>query len=306
MTFGFVPIGPWSVIKDPQYVEETEFGVPPANPQFKLVGNLSNLSISRVNQVLDTRYVGPGARDISSSLQLGLEHTFDITYVPSNLDFMHYGTDLVPICEEKSITLIEQVMLNCQPKFIMFNGCVCNKIAVKISRSAGMSCVQSFDAKDAVDYVDTLPAPITTPQWAPPHDITKDPWTGITSGPDPLTFAGEHWPVKEFNFDVNMNAIKIETNGTKSFEYAAQGNRDINFSFGTWNKNGFLLDKMTKMAKHELEYVIASTTEAVYKARFTNAHLRDYKWAQASGANDFTMEQWTGRAYNVELTETPV
>lgn len=306
MTFGFVPIGPWSVVKEPQYVEEDSFGIPPANPTFKLCGNLSNLSISSTNQVLDTRYVGPSARDISSSVQLGLEHSFDISYIPSDLDFMHYGTDLVPICEEKSITLIEQVMLNCVPKYITFKGCVCDKISVKISRSAGMSCTQSFFAKDAIDYTDQPPAPITTPNWAPPHDITKDPWTGITSGEDPLTWDNEHYPVKEFNFDVAMNAIKLETNGTKSFEYAAQGNRDITFSYGTWNKNGKLLGDMKNMNKRDLKYVIAKTPEAVFEAKFTNAHLRDYKWAQASGANDFVMEQWTGRAYNVELTETPV
>lgn len=300
MTFGFIPIGPWSIVKPPQYVEETTIGVPPAAPTFKMAGNLQTLAVSRTDQVLDTRFVG--SRDIGSSVQLGLEHGIDLSYIPSDLTLMKYGTEYPSGTgtSASSLTIVESVLLNGVEKYIEFLGCVCDKISVKISRAAGISVTQTFFAKNAVDYASALAAPITTPTFGTPS--TADPWTGITSGPDPLSWNAVTYPIREFNFDVAQNAIKLETNGTPSFEYAAPGNRDITFSFGTWNKDGVLLGDMSALTNRTLTYTMAVVAGTTYLATFTNATIRDYKWSQASGTNDFVMEQWTGRARSMSLS----
>jgi len=300
MTFGFIPIGPWSVVKPPQYVEETTIGVPPASPVFKMAGNLSTLAVSRTDQVLDTRYVG--SRDVQSEVQLGIEHGIDLSYIPSDITLMKYGTEY-PVgvgTSAASLCFVESVLLNGVEKYVEFLGCLCDKISVKISRAAGFSVTQSFFPKTAVDYAASLQAPITTPTFGTPS--AADPWTGITSGQDPLSWNGVTYPIKDFNFDVSQNVIKVETNGTASFEYAAPGNRDVTFSFGTWTKDGTLLGDMSGLIDRTMIYTMAVVAGTYYIATFNNASIRDYKWSQASGTNDFVMEQWTGRARGVTLS----
>jgi hypothetical protein len=300
MTFGFKPIGPWSVVKIPQYVEEASIGVPPASPVFKAVGNLTTLAVSRTAQALDSRWVG--SRDLQNEILLGVEHGIDLTYIPADVTFMKYGTEL-PVgtgTSATSLAIIESVYLDGVEKYIEFLGCLCDKISVKISRAAGISVTQSFFPKIAVDYAASLQAPITTPTYATVPSV--EPWTGISSGADPLTWNSVSYPIKEFNFDVNQNVIKLETNGTTSFEYAAPGNRDISFSFSTWNKDGVLLGDMTALTDRTMVYTMAVVAGTTYLATFNNATIRDYKWTQAAGTNDFVMEAWTGKARGVTLT----
>lgn len=300
MTFGFTPVGPWSVIKIPQYVEEASIGVPPPSPVFKAAGNLATIAVSRTDQVLDSRWVGN--RDLQSNILLGLEHGIDLTYIPADLTLLKYGTEYPAGTgtSASSLAIIESISLNGVEKYVEFLGCLCDKISVKISRAAGISVSQTFFPKAVVDYAASLQAPITTPTYASTPSV--DPWTGITSGPDPLTWNGTPYPIKEFNFDVAQNVIKVETNGTASFEYAAPGNRDINFSFGTWAKDGTILGDMTSLTPRTLIYTIAVVAGTTYLATFNNATIRDYKFSQSAGTNDFVMEQWTGKARTLSLT----
>jgi hypothetical protein len=302
MTITFTPTAAFNFVKIPQYVEEVSFNTPPASPTFKAVGNVTGIGPTVDNDVDMSRWLG--SRDIQSQVQLGTNYGLSFDFKPTDIVFLKYGSEYPAGTgtNAKTLTFIWSELINGVEKYLMATGCICSKLSFAGSRKSGISVTQSFMPKVITNYLSAPAAPITTPTYATNPSV--DPWSGITTVPQPLTINGAPYSISEFKFDVNQNPITLESMGVKSFDFAAAGNRDITLSFTTWSYDGTQIDNLTNFVAREVVLTLAVVAGVTYTASFHNVRFKSYKTNDSAGDNAFKTEAYDATANSMELTSS--
>src|SRR5690242_2321257 len=152
----YSPAGAYYYIKQPQFVEESSFGVTPTSPTFINCGAITDLAFSLdVNEV---KYRQLGSRDMYNEIKVGESYSIVMKYQPFNTTLMKYGTEYANASATgniaKSLSILWSQNINGVENYYLAVGCRTERIDIDITENAVM-CTQTFIAK-------TVNTPTTT------------------------------------------------------------------------------------------------------------------------------------------------
>lgn len=260
MPISFTPTAAWSVLKPPQYVEETSFGVTPSSPVFKIVGSLTGLSpaIGITKDVVRS----VGRRDPNTQVKM-MEGPFSgaIKYRPFDSSFMKYGVNLPDDSSPAgtnaaSVTLMWSQLINGTEKYFAFQGVKTDKISIEVSKDGGVQVGQDLKWYKTYAYLSDLTTlGITTPTYVSTTPSTQ-PWSSLTGGTNPFTIESAPILVDRFKIDVNQNLYMISPNGSSSVDYWGAGIREISIDFDTYHYNNTLYDYLMNLQLVSAQYTL--------------------------------------------------
>lgn len=307
MVLGFTPSGAWKFLKPPQFIEETTFNAPPANPTFKLVGFLSSITPNATITKDTVRVVG--ARDPVSQPKMTEVYALSIKWRPTStnrLDFAKYGVNLANDTSPAgtnaaSVAIAWSYTVNGTEKYFIATGCKTDSISIEVSKDGGVNVTQELKCKQIRQHLaDLTTAGITTPTYITSFPV-EDPWSSIDGGTAPFSIEGTEWKTDRFKLDVSQNLAELAPNGTTSLEYLHPTEREASIDFDTWLKDSVLLDYLMAGTKLDMVYTYKSGLTPPSTATITDCVLNTVDRSYEGGNREFTREAANGNPMSVVL-----
>lgn len=300
MALGFTPTGHWLFKKPPQYIEETSFNTPPANPTFKLVGFLASITPAAAITKDEVRVVG--SRDPVSQPKMTETYGLSLKWRPTNtgkMDFAKYGTNLANETtpagtNAASVAIAWSFTVNGTEKYFIATGCKTDSISIEVTKDGGVNVSQELKCKQIRQHLtDLTSAGITTPTYITSFPV-EDPWSSIDGGTAPFSIEGTEWKTDRFKLDVNQNLAEVAPNGTTSLEYLQPTERECSVDFDTWLKDSALLDYFMAGSKLDMIYTFKSALTPPVKVDITDCVLGGRDVTYEGGNREFTREAASG------------
>lgn len=289
-----------NVVKKLQYVKQTVRGSFPSSAVFVLAQPIQDFTPNFTTNSSPYRRIGDP--DIFTSLKTGERFNFDISYQPQSRDLLKIGVNIPsqdPTDNRDNILgfLYSQQMNEAGTlveKFVTMRDCQCNSTSIDVSLDA-VAVSQNW-----IGSVMTVPGTTHglpgTPTFAP--DVTTDPWTGISSGLDPLTWNATTPDIRAFNCEIGQNIDEIQPLGNVNVVWANPTLRDITFSFDAIYEDNSLINDCRNHTKRAMEMKLSADTKLV----FTNAQLMDYNETISATSAESKMISYSGIAQRVLVT----
>lgn len=306
-----VPTGAPDIIKKPQFVEETVEGtLPLTSPTFKSCGLVQ--SIGRDITIENNKIRPLGEYDIKQQVKLGEVHTSEIKFQPDNFQLMKYGM-LLPISPTTtpadptmvapnntvgvSISIIMSALIDGVEKYRVYRGVKFNGLSGEITREGGFNVTMPFQCISIDDW-GTAPV-FTSPTFA--ADPSADPWSGITSGADPLTINAVIYDTTSFKFDFDLGVQRFRPNGITTFKYSKSFQRNISLAWNTLVYNSVLVGDLRSFTARTVAYRIATGKILT----FPLVKTENYTAGIEGGSTDFAMEEFTATGQGgLTITDT--
>lgn len=303
----YIPTAAADIVKQPQFTEELIDGTTPlSGPTFVSCGFVESLN-ENVDEA--NNQIRPlGSYDVQKKVRLNEEVTGEITFQPSDFKLMKRGI-LNPVSPSAtppdptmvapngtngvSITLLYTALVNGTEKWKLFKGVRFDGCSGVIERESGFKVTMPFHAKDVTDYAATPTfAPAATYAAAP----SLTPWSGISSGADPLDINSIKYDTTSFKFDINWTIARPSFNGLTTFKLSKPIKREIKVSFNTVTIGGALIGDLRGFTARDVEYTIV--TAGANKIKFNQCNFDGYSRAVAGDSDDVWMEEFTAQATN--------
>ncbi|AIC16951.1 phage tail tube protein [Nitrososphaera viennensis] len=289
----YTPTGSFNILKRLQFVEESTFGQAPASPSFVLAGH--NVSLRETTEVSAQKYRDLGSRDLYKMLKTGEMYSFELRYQPINTALLRYGTELPNGAGtiEKSLAFVYTQLVNGTETWHRFLGARTDQVEIEVTE-ASVQVSHRFLCKDIPATVTA--DPFTTPTYAGAD--TSAPYTGVSSGSNPLTINSETYDTPRFKVSVNWNLDVVKPNGEVQAKFILPTNRDITVEFDTWVKDDVLRADTKSLAARSASYTIAPGKSLT----FTDLYLA--KQSKNNDANDakVLIETLTGTARSMSVS----
>ena len=223
----YIPTAAADIIKQPQFTEETVDGTLPT----VVTGGTTFVSCGFVESLGEdikesNNQIRPlGSFDVQKKIQLGEEITSSIVFQPSDFKLMKRGI-LTPVAPSAtppdpkmiapngtngvSISILYTALINGTEKWKVYTGVRFDGCSGVIERESGFKVTMPFHAKNVTDWTAT---PTFTPAAVYASNPSLTPWSGITSGADPLDINGTKYDTTQFKFDVNWKIARPSFNG---------------------------------------------------------------------------------------------
>lgn len=295
----YYPTGAWEYVKQPQFVEEAVYGtLPLANTTFTSCGLITE--VTREFTIENEQYRILGSRDIHTQIKLGEQHTFSFKYRPQNMTLAKYGTDLPSGTgtNAKSISILVSKLIDNVEKYKVFTGVKTASITIEITRASGVNVTQNFKCKNITEWGST-PAFTGTTTYATLS--ADDPWTGISSGVDPLTIDAVAYDTPRFSVTVDQGLQELKPNGQLTLKYLYATNRTITVDFDTWVKDTVLNAAQAAYTAQAAEYMLNNSTQDT-KLVFTSLKFDSASEGDTAGGAEFTMAKFSGTAKTMTIT----
>ncbi|MGD1837502.1 MAG: hypothetical protein ACPKPY_05530 [Nitrososphaeraceae archaeon] len=281
------------VVKEPQWVLETTRGVMPDPASFTWAGPIQDYSYTVDTNSVNYRKLG--SPDLYKVIQNGQRFQFDLAYNPVDRVLLSKGVNLdsedSTHNREQSLSfLLSQEMNNAgslAEHYIVAKGCSCDSTTVDVSLEA-VNVSQTWIANDIP--IPSTSEPITTPTYATPG--TQEPWTGITSGSDPLTWGGTSYTPRTFSATVSHNTDQIQPLGEANVFATIPTIRDITFSFDIIHEDNTLVSDADSVTPKELIYKLSTDTQL----KFTDAYITSYNEAISATSTEAKTISYSGVA----------
>lgn len=308
MVLTFIPTGQWKFLKFPQYIEETTFNVPPANPTFKSVGQLQSITPNAATTKENVRVVGN--RDLISQPKMTEVYSLSLKYRPYNtakMDFAKYGVNLANDAtpagtNAASIAIAWSLTVNNTEKFFIATGCKTDSISIEVTKDGGVNVSQELKCKQIRQFLtDLTSAGITTPVYLTTYPA-EDPWSSIDGGVAPFTIEGTEFKVDRFKLDVNQNLAELAPNGSTSLEYLNPTEREVAFEFDTWLQSSAVLDYFMTATKVDMTYTMKSALTPPVKIDITDGVFAGRDFTLEGGQREFIREGMSGDGMSVALS----
>jgi hypothetical protein len=247
MPINFQPTGAWKIIKPPQFIIETSYGVTPASGTWSLLGNITGISPNFGIQKEVVRVVG--RRTPVTQTKLMEVFAGALRFRPYDSDMMKYGINVADESSPtgnnaESMSIMWSMELNGVEKYFGLQGVKTDKISTEISKDAGVVCGQDYRWMASYLYQDDLSAMgITTPDYLEDSDVPNTaPWTSLAGGVDPFELESVVIPTDRIKIDVNQNLDAISPNGSDSVEYLGASIWEASIDFDIWAKDSTFHD----------------------------------------------------------------
>lgn len=287
--------GPWDVIRQPQFCEEVDYGVPVNNANFQHTGPLVEMAEAIETGSLEYRQIG--TRDINSMIPTGVGYTFDLTYNPINTTLIEYGINLPNGTGtiERSLTFLKSQKVDAVEHFFVYTGCRADSTDISISSDSAVEVSQSYIAQEArtPSLTSGLPG---TPVFHT-GGVAGTPWTNLTPGPDPLTFNGVVTDTNSFSCSVTNNLEPIKPNGMMSNKDTPPTLRNVEWEFTTWFKDTLLIADVKSLTPRPMEYNLSTTKKLV----FVDAYPESISMSDNTTATEHKTLSVSGRAKSVAV-----
>ncbi len=289
----YAPTGTWNIVKKLQHVEESAFGQTPASPSFALAGH--NVSLRESTEVSAQKYRELGSRDIYKMLKTGEMYSFELKYQPINTTLMRYGTELPNGAGtiEKSLSFVYTQLVNGTETWYRFLGARTDQVEIEVTEAA-VNVSHRFLCKDIPATVTS--DPFTTPTYAGAD--SSAPYTGASSGSNPLTINSANYDTSRFKVTVSWNPEVIRPNGETQAKFILPTNRDIKVEFDTWVKDDVLRQDAKSLTARAATYTMAPGKSLT----LTDLYLE--KQSKGNDGNDgrHLIETLSGTARSVTLS----
>lgn len=248
----YAPTGTWNVLKQLQFVEETSFGQTPASPSFISAGH--NVMLRETTEVSSQKYRAAGSRDLYRLLKTGELYSFELRYQPVNTSLIRYGIELPSGAGtiEKSLSFAYSQLVSDAETWYRFLGARTDQVEIEVTEAA-VQVSRNFLCKDIPAAVTS--DPFTTPTYAGAD--SSAPYTGASSGSNPLSINSANYDTPRFKLTVNWNLEVIKPNGETQAKFILPTNRDIAVEFDTWVKDDVLRSDAKALAARSATYTLA-------------------------------------------------
>jgi hypothetical protein len=309
----YVPTAASDIIKKPQFVEELVDGtLPLASPSFKTCGFIDSIG---EDIAIENNQIRPvGSYDIKRVVKMGEDIGSSLEFQPVDFRVMKYGM-LLPISPTTtpgdptmvapngtvgvSVSLLLSALINGVEKYKVYKGVRFDGVSGDISRDGGFKVSMPFKARDVTDW--TATPTFVTPTFA--TDPGTDPWSGITSGADPLDIGGVKYDTTSFKFDINFGIARPKFNGQTSFKLSKAVTRTMQVTFNTVTIGGALVGDMRGFTPRDVEYTVVSGGGS--KIKFNQCKFISYSKPVSGDSEDIWMEEFTAIPENgVTITGT--
>jgi hypothetical protein len=198
-----------------------------------------------------------------------------------------------------SISLLLTALINGVEKYKIYKGIRFDGVSGDISRDGGFKVSMPFKARDVTDFI-AAPS-FTTPTYA--TDPGTDPWSGITSGADPLDIGGTKYDTTSFKFDIKFAIARPKFNGQTTYKLSKPVTRTLQVTFNTVTIGGSLVGDLRGFTPRDVEYTIVSG--GAKKIKFNQCKFISYAKPVSGDSEDIWMEEFTAIPENgVTITDT--
>ena len=306
----YVPTAAADIIKQPQFTEETVDGTLPT----VVTGGTTFVSCGFVESLGEdikeaNNQVRPlGSYDVQKKIQLGEEITSSIVFQPSDFKLMKRGI-LTPVAPSAtppdpkmvapngtngvSISILFTALINGTEKWKVYTGVRFDGCSGTIERAGGFKVTMPFHAKNVTDWTAT---PTFTPAAVYAANPALTPWSGITSGADPLDINGTKYDTTSFKFDIGWTIARPSFNGLTTYKLSKPIKREIKVSFDTVTIGGTLVGDLRGYTPRDIEYTIVAA--GVNKMKFNQCNFDSYSKAVSGASDEIWMEQYEAQATN--------
>jgi hypothetical protein len=290
----YAPTGSWNIVKILQYIEEVNFGVTPsASPVFVAAG--MNVEVRENTDITAEKYRALGSMDIYKMLKTGELYSFELRYQPISSALLKYGSELPAGAGtiEKSLSFLYSQKLNAVENYIFYKGSRTDKLEIEITEAA-VAVAHTFLCKEI-----TTPNSahgLTTPTFA--SLPTAAPWTGASSGSNPLTINGLNYDTPRFKVTINWNLDVVKPNGEIQAKFIEPTNRDIAVDFDAVFKDTVLLADAKTLTARAASYVLNTGVTL----NLTDLYLEAYYVTNAARANRIKYASYKGTAKSCSIS----
>lgn len=306
----YIPTAAADIIKQPQFTEETVDGTLPTvvttGTHFVSCGFVESLAedIAEANNQIRPL----GSYDVQKKVRLNEEITGEIVFQPSDFKLMKYGiqnptaasatppdpTMVAPNgTNGVSISILFTALINGTEKWKYYTGVRFDGCSGTIERESGFKVTMPFHAKNVTDWVAT---PTFTPAAVYAANPSLTPWSGITSGADPLDINGVKYDTTSFKFDVSWTIARPSFNGLTTYKLSKPIKRELKVSFNTVTIGGTLVGDLRGFTARDVEYTI--TPAGANKIKFNSCNFDSYSKPIAGDSDDVWMEEYEAQATN--------
>lgn len=304
----FKPTGAPDVVKPPMFVEELVEGTLPLNDGlptpgptiFRSCGLVTALGKDIDVQMTTLRPLG--FYDTQRQIKLGEQQTSTLQFHPFDFDLMKYGLNVADLTTPAnagagpynetvgvSISILMSALIDGVEKYRIYKGVKFASMSLEISKANGFVVSMPFRAREITEW-------IAQPTFAPAATFATlpagEPWSGITSGPDPLKIDATAYPTTSFTADFDMGMNYYESNGQTTFDFSKAFKRDITLGFDTLVRNNTLIGDLGAFDTHTVEYTIHATGPK--KLTFNNVRFNNYAAPLEGDSTNFATETFQG------------
>lgn len=301
----YIPTVAADIIKQPQFTEELIDGTLPLSaPTFVSCGFVETLGEDIKESSNAVRPLG--SYDVQKKIQLGEEVSSSITFQPSDFKLMKRGiNNPTPSSSTPpdpsmvapngtngvSISILYSALINGVEKYKVYKGVRFDGCSGTIERAGGFKVTMPFHAKDVTDWT---VAPTFAPAATYAANPSLTPWSGITSGADPLDINGVKYDTTQFKFDIGWKIARPSFNGLTTYKLSKPVNREIKLSFNTTTIGGALVGNLRSFTARDIEYTIVAA--GVNKMKFLACNFDTYAKPVSGDSDEIWMESYEAQA----------
>lgn len=307
MPINFTPTGAWRLIKPPQFIVETSYGVTPASGTWKLLGDVTGISPNFGIQKEVIRVIGK--RTPVTQTKLMEVFAGALRYRPYNSTMMKYGINVANESSSsgnnaESMSIMWSMELNGTEKYFGLQGVKTDKISVEISKDGGVMVGQDYRWMASYLYADDLDdMGITTPTYLDMDDVPNTaPWTSLAGGSDPFSIESVVIPTDRIKFDVNQNLDAVSPNGSDSVEYLGASIWEASLDFDIWAKDGTFNDYLMDLTLVDGTYSLNSDASNSSSMTITDLGFDSRTFNLEGNSKNFQRESVAGTPDLLALT----
>jgi hypothetical protein len=285
----FAPTGPWKFKKHPQYLKETNYGVADTGTAIH-TGALTNLNATVTIEHQDLPMLGKYG--LWRSVMMGNVFNVELRYMPTSTDLQKRGSALPAGTgtNEESITITDSQTVDGVEKYEAFFGSITTAFSYEITRE-GINVTHGFECKDLTDFGASQAAIGTNTITMTSADPTNKVFTGITSGPDPFTLAGNKENTARFKYDATWGIAKCRPTGTISVKYLGPASRRMGIEYQLWlGDSTAAFANLKNYDAMAVEYIVTPNV------KFSFDSIRTFGYARSTpvGGTEYQIEAYTG------------
>lgn len=224
----------------PQYAVETSIGELAESAVFSLPGYAASMSDIEENITKDDYIFGK--YDPHTSTKNGEMRTFELNYMPNNIDLIKRGLILPNGAgtAEETVTFIERARVNNVLQYKKRLGALVTQQTGQINRG-GFTIKHTYECQDISDWA-TTHGLAGTPDFVTKGEVpTTEAWSHLTPGVNPCLVDGVITKVQDITWECNWTVAKLDPNGVLTYEDIEHAKREINLTI-----SGFLKDNAFK------------------------------------------------------------
>lgn len=286
----FTPTGPWKYKKHPQYQAESVYNVFNNSGSYTHMGALANITPNVNIEHEDIPLLGKYR--IWKSIMMGAQHILNTRYRPINTDLQKRGSNIPNGAgtNEEGINIVDSQMIDGTEKYEAFTGLITTNYVEEITR-LGVNITQDFEGADTKDWVASQAALGVGGATLITADPTESPWTGISSGLDPITLAGIKENTGRVQYSAQWGIAKLRPNGTISIKYQGPASLRYGVEVQLW------LGDSTAMFGYLKNYTpIAMKYQVTPNVAFDFSSVRFFGYTRSvdAGGGEYQTEAYVG------------